>query len=270
MLNSASRHAVGGRASARRPAAPRGAGPRYAPATTRTQHPLRPRSARPRAPRSAARARSRSSACSGSSSSGSAASSAIDSARASSSSSASSGSRATRNSGSPCWRVPSTSPSPRSVRSTSARLKPSRSAATASSRLPGELRARVGEQQAEGLVRTAADAPAQLVQLRDAVAVGLLDHHHGRVRHVDADLDHARRDQHVDLARRESRHHRALFARAASARASPRPRSRAAPRRARRSPSTVAARAWSASDSSTSGQTTKHCRPSRRRSRMKS
>ena len=39
---------------------------------------------------------------------------------------------------------------------------------------------------------------------------------------------------------------------------------------ARRSPSAVAARACSASDSSTSGQTTKHCRPSRSRSRMNS
>ena len=62
-------------------------------------------------------------------------------------------------------------------------------------------------------MRAAADPAAQLVQLRDAVAVGLLDHHHRRVRHVDADLDHAGRDQHVDLAGREARHHLALLAR---------------------------------------------------------
>ena len=144
---------------------------------------------------------------------GSSPSSSIDHARASSSSSESSGSRATRNSGRPCWRVPNTSPSPRSVRSTSASLKPSRSAATASQPAPRQLGVRVGEEQAVRLVLPAPDPPAQLVQLRDAVAVGLLDHDHRGVRDVDADLDHAGRHEHVDLARREAPHHVALLAR---------------------------------------------------------
>ena len=41
----------------------------------------------------------------------------------------------------------------------------------------------------------AADAAAQLVQLRQAEPLGVLDHHQRRVRHVDADLDDRRRDQ---------------------------------------------------------------------------
>ncbi len=45
------------------------------------------------------------------------------------------------------------------------------------------------------------DAAAQLVQLRDAEPVGVHDHHHRRLRHVDADLDHGRRDEHVEPAR---------------------------------------------------------------------
>ena len=54
---------------------------------------------------------------------------------------------------------------------------------------------RLVEQQAgRGLV-AAADAAAQLVQLGEAEALGMLDHHDRRVRHVDADLDHRRRHQ---------------------------------------------------------------------------
>ena len=60
-------------------------------------------------------------------------------------------------------------------------------------------------QQAQRGVLAAADAAAQLVQLRDPEALGVLDQHHRRVRHVDADLDHRRRDQHVGLARRRTR-----------------------------------------------------------------
>ncbi len=41
------------------------------------------------------------------------------------------------------------------------------------------------------VVLAAADPAAQLVQLGDAVALRPLDHHHGRVGDVDADLDHA-------------------------------------------------------------------------------
>jgi hypothetical protein len=44
---------------------------------------------------------------------------------------------------------------------------------------------------------------AQLVQLRDAEAIRLLDDHDGRVRHVDAQLDDGGRHQHVQARRRE-------------------------------------------------------------------
>ena len=67
-------------------------------------------------------------------------------------------------------------------------------------------------QQAQRGVLAAPDAPAQLVQLRDPEALGVLDQHHGRVRHVDPDLDHRRRDEHVGLAGRERRHRRLLLA----------------------------------------------------------
>ena len=52
-----------------------------------------------------------------------------------------------------------------------------------------------------------ADPPAQLVQLGDPVALGVLDQHHRRVGHVDPDLDHRRRDQHVGLPGGEAGHH---------------------------------------------------------------
>ena len=60
----------------------------------------------------------------------------------------------------------------------------------------------------------AADPPAQLVQLRDAVALGVLDEHHRRVRDVDPDLDHGRGDEHVGAAGGERRHRLLLLARA--------------------------------------------------------
>ena len=50
------------------------------------------------------------------------------------------------------------------------------------------------------LRRAAADASAQLVQLGQAEALGVLDHHHGGVRHVDADFDHGGRNQNIQLA----------------------------------------------------------------------
>ena len=49
---------------------------------------------------------------------------------------------------------------------------------------------RLPEQHARALFVAAADAPAQLVQLRQAEALGLFDHHDRRFRHVDADFDH--------------------------------------------------------------------------------
>ena len=62
------------------------------------------------------------------------------------------------------------------------------------------------EQEAVRLVAAAPDATAQLVQLREAEAVGVLDHHRGRVRDVDADLDHRRRDEDVHLGGGERAH----------------------------------------------------------------
>ena len=55
-------------------------------------------------------------------------------------------------------------------------------------------------------MRAAADAAAQLVELRQPEALGVLDHHHRRVGHVDADLDHRRRDEDVELAADERAH----------------------------------------------------------------
>ena len=74
-----------------------------------------------------------------------------------------------------------------------------------------ELLLRAGDEQAVRLLRPAPDATAQLVELREAEAVGLLHDHDRRVRDVDADLDHRRRDEHVDLARLERRHDRAAL-----------------------------------------------------------
>ena len=44
------------------------------------------------------------------------------------------------------------------------------------------------------------------MQLRKAEAFGVLDHHDGRLRHIDADLDHGGRDQKPRLAFREALH----------------------------------------------------------------
>src|ERR1700722_18666728 len=45
-----------------------------------------------------------------------------------------------------------------------------------------------------------ADAPAQLMKLRQAKALGMLDHHHGRVGHIHAHFDHGGRDQNLQFA----------------------------------------------------------------------
>ena len=69
----------------------------------------------------------------------------------------------------------------------------------------------VGNEHTVGRRPAASDAPAQLMQLRQAETVGILDHHERRIRHVDADLDHHRRHQHLHVARRKRRHRRFLF-----------------------------------------------------------
>ena len=65
-------------------------------------------------------------------------------------------------------------------------------------------------QQAQRVPAPAADAPAQLVELGEAEVLCLQDHHHGGVRHVHADLDDGRGNQHVDLPGGEVLHHLVL------------------------------------------------------------
>ena len=60
-------------------------------------------------------------------------------------------------------------------------------------------------------MRPATAPPAQLVQLGDAEAIRVPDHHHRRVRHVDADLDDRGGDQHVDVTADERAHHLLLL-----------------------------------------------------------
>ena len=132
-----------------------------------------------------------------------------------------------------------------------------------------QLLLRAGDEQAVRLLRPAPDPAAQLVQLGEAEAVGLLDDHDRRVRDVDADLDHGRRDEHVELARLEARHQLAPLGRlqppvhAADAEAlqlaGPQPLGLLLGR----------ARASSVADSSISGQTTYACRPSARCARSR-
>ena len=135
----------------------------------------------------------------------------------------------------PDWRRPESSPSPRMRRSSSARSKPlacSQSACQAP--LPELARLVRLEQEAVRLVAAAPDAPAQLMQLREAEAVGVLDHHRGRVRDVDADLDHGRRDEHVHLGGRERAHRGRALGGLLAAVHEPDRRAARAPRRARR------------------------------------
>ena len=49
------------------------------------------------------------------------------------------------------------------------------------------------------------------MQLREAEALGVLDHHDGGLRHVDADFDHRGGDQKLRLAGREARHGGVFF-----------------------------------------------------------
>ena len=95
---------------------------------------------------------------------------------------------------------------PRSRRSSSAMRKPSLVSRISASRARDvSLSARAAQQQADRPPAAAPDAAAQLVELGEAEAVGMLDHDQRRVGHVDADLDHRRRDQHAELAARRTR-----------------------------------------------------------------
>ena len=66
--------------------------------------------------------------------------------------------------------------------------------------------ARPGDEDAVAFGCATADAAAKLVQLREAEALGMFDHHDGGVGNVDADFDDGGGDQHVDLAALEAAH----------------------------------------------------------------
>ena len=68
-----------------------------------------------------------------------------------------------------------------------------------------------------GLLRPSADTSAQLMELRQAEALRILDHHHRGVGDIDADLNHGGAHANVRLARGEGFHHRGLLLRAHAA-----------------------------------------------------
>ena len=161
-----------------------------------------------------------------------------------------SGSRATRARG-PGWRVPISSPSPRSRRSTSASAeavavaRPSRSDARSSC----DPKSRHTDSCSPRPTR-----PRSWCSCEMPVALGGLDQHHGRVRDVDPDLDH-RVATSTSASPRRSLHRRLLLrGRHLAVKSSTRKSRNSVERAARLG---RGRRACSASDSSTSGQTTK-------------
>src|SRR5829696_9852415 len=72
--------------------------------------------------------------------------------------------------------------------------------------LLGVLSLRVGDQKAHRGVETPEDPAPQLVELREAEALGALDHDRARVRHVNADLDDDRGNEDLDLPGAEIGH----------------------------------------------------------------
>ena len=72
---------------------------------------------------------------------------------------------------------------------------------------PGDAAERaLVKKDAVALRRATADAPAQLVQLREPHAFGILDDHQAGVGYVDAHLDYGRRDEHLYQAVLEGLH----------------------------------------------------------------
>ena len=176
--------------------------------------------------------------------------------RAASSSSTSSGRRATRNCARPDWRVPSISPSPRSSRSISASLKPSRCWASARSR---------GDSFGPKRMQTDACAPRPIrprswcsweIPKRSAPSTSISDAFGTSmptsITVVETSTS-APPSANAAIA--------ACFSRGRIWPCSSTTRKSRSSVRESRSNSAVAARAWSASDSSTSGQTTKAWRP---------
>ena len=67
------------------------------------------------------------------------------------------------------------------------------------------------QQDAQALRRAAPHSPAQLMQLRQPHALGVVDHHQAGVRHIHADFDDRGGDQQLQFARLERRHHARFF-----------------------------------------------------------
>lgn len=126
---------------------------------------------------------------------------------------------ATFKSGSPCWRLPKKSPGPRRARSCSAILKPSGRLAERLQALFCLLVFRPADQHAVGLRAAAPDASAQLMQLTEAEALGILNDHQRRVRHIHADLHDRCGDENIVVSRAERAQRRVLFPRFSSVRA---------------------------------------------------
>ena len=111
----------------------------------------------------------------------------------------------------PDWRVPISSPSLRSAQVDLGQAKPS-----ACSRQRAQPRRRPGGPIEQAQLERCSPRPTRprsWCSCEMPEALGVLDQHHGRVRHVDPDLDHGRRDQHVRLAGGERRHRLLLLAR---------------------------------------------------------
>src|SRR6185503_4770976 len=72
----------------------------------------------------------------------------------------------------------------------------------------------IAEQNAVTPLAPAPDPATQLVQLRQTESFRVLDQHDGRIRDIDPDLDHRRRDEYVDLAIAERAHRGVALVRA--------------------------------------------------------
>src|SRR4029077_16517846 len=68
-----------------------------------------------------------------------------------------------------------------------------------------------GHEHAVGLVRAASNSPPQLMKLREAKALGMLDNHHGRVRYIDTNLDDGCCDEDVDFVTLKACHREFLL-----------------------------------------------------------
>jgi hypothetical protein len=70
---------------------------------------------------------------------------------------------------------------------------------------------RIDEKDAVALVFATTDTAAELVELGEAETLGVVDQHHVRIRHINADLDHGGGHEHIDLSVAEFTHHRVFL-----------------------------------------------------------